>query len=265
MMVRYANGFLQAVSLAPHRHGIQESSGDAKQSLVFQAEVEPLGASLYHVKVGPAHTSRKSPENYLKLDEAVNFIENEAYVILCISVLAVLGYATLFYAMIGYVMLCSSVLCYSMRYHITWDPNTGLLSSVLLHGSKVSVQLRQTFAAYLFERAAPENVSMPGHYVFTATNEAQELGDQVTYRIITGPLVQEIHQIFNNYISQVITLHSDSPFIEFTWTVGPLTELMAEPTKQSFTGCDVISKFDSDLRSEGFYTDSNGWRDVHRT
>ncbi|XP_077497608.1 lysosomal alpha-mannosidase-like [Amblyomma americanum] len=218
----------QAVSLAPHRHGIQESSGDAKQSLVFQAEVDPLGASLYHVKVGPAHTSRKSPENYLQLDEAVNFIENE-------------------------------------RYHITWDPNTGLLSSVLLHGSKVSVQLRQTFAAYLFERAAPENVSMPGHYVFTATNEAQELGDQVTYRIITGPLVQEIHQIFNNYISQVITLHSDSPFIEFTWTVGPLTELMAEPTKQSFTGCDVISKFDSDLRSEGFYADSNGWKDVHRT
>lgn len=218
----------QIVPLAPHRHGIQESSGDARQSLVFQAEIDPLGASLYHVKVGPAHENRQSTENYLELDEAVNFIENE-------------------------------------RYHLTLDQKTGLLSSVLLHGSKVSVKFRQTFAAYLFERAASENASLPGHYVFTATTDAQEMGDQVTYRIVTGPLVQEIHQIFNNYISQVITLHSDSPFIEFTWTVGPLTELMAEPTKLRFTGCDVISKFDSDLRSEGFYTDSNGWRNMHRT
>lgn len=30
-------------------------------------------------------------------------------------------------------------------------------------------------------------------------------------------------------------------------------------------GCDMISQFQSDLVNEGFYTDSNGWRDVHRT
>ncbi|KAL1483952.1 hypothetical protein MTO96_050146, partial [Rhipicephalus appendiculatus] len=80
-----------------------------------------------------------------------------------------------------------------------------------------------------------------------------------------GPVVQEIHQIFNGFISQVIALYKDSPFIEFTWTVGPLTHLLKPSVVQSSTGCDVVSRFDSDLSSEGFYTDGNGWKNMRRT
>nr|XP_054924725.1 lysosomal alpha-mannosidase-like [Dermacentor andersoni] len=176
----------QVVQLVPHRHAIPEVLGNATSSLVFQVTVEPLGASLYHVKREPS--AAQVPKDFLEVDEPANFIENE-------------------------------------RFRIVVNPETGLVSSVVLLRRGLNVQLRQTFGAYLFAAKAPGNMSPPGHYVFSAYREAEDMGDQVTYRIVKGPVVQEIHQIFNGFVSQVIAVHKDSPHIEFTWTVGPLTKL----------------------------------------
>ncbi|XP_065303112.1 lysosomal alpha-mannosidase-like [Dermacentor albipictus] len=153
----------------------------------------------------------------------------------------------------------------AQRFRIIVNPETGLVSNVVLLRRGLNVQLRQTFGAYLFAAKAPGNMSPPGPYVFSAYREAEDMGDQVTYRIVKGPVVQEIHQIFNGFVSQVIAVHKDSPYIEFTWTVGPLTELLTPSIMQSSTGCDVVSRFDTDLGSEGFHTDGNGWRSMRRT
>ncbi|XP_077544779.1 lysosomal alpha-mannosidase-like [Haemaphysalis longicornis] len=216
----------QVVPLAPHRHGIPESTGGSVSSLVFKATAGPLGASVYRVNVAAAEPW-SYPTNFLKLDEPAKYIENE-------------------------------------RYRVEFNQAEGLTASVLLRDTNISVKLRQTFAAYLFERNVQGTMSVPGHYIFSAYSEAQEMGDLVTYRVVKGPLVQEIHQIFTDYVSQVITLYRDSPFIEFTWTVGPLHNLLREST-QDVTGCDVVSRFESDLNSSGFNTDSNGWKNVYRT
>ncbi|XP_049275809.1 lysosomal alpha-mannosidase [Rhipicephalus sanguineus] len=216
----------QVFPLAPHRFAPPEVLGNATSSLVFQVTVEPLGASLYHVKREPP--AYQVLTDFLELDEPASFIENE-------------------------------------RFRVAVNPETGLVSSVVLLRRETTVQLRQTFGAYMFEVKAPGNMSPPGHYTFSAYREAEDLGNQVTYRIVKGPVVQEIHQIFNGFISQVIALHKDSPYIEFTWTVGPLTHLLKPSIVQISTGCDVVSRFDTDLGSEGFHTDGNGWRNMQRT
>ncbi|XP_077497603.1 lysosomal alpha-mannosidase-like [Amblyomma americanum] len=74
-----------------------------------------------------------------------------------------------------------------------------------------------------------------------------------------GRFVQEVHQTFNNFVTQVVTLHRDSDFIEFTWTVGPLPSSASD-----LTGQDVVTRYESDLNSDGFYTDGNGWKNMHR-
>ncbi|XP_077497607.1 lysosomal alpha-mannosidase-like [Amblyomma americanum] len=149
------------------------------------------------------------------------------------------------------------------RYRVELDPDTGLVSAVFLRDGERIVKLRQTFAAYIFKDKYRRQD--PGHYVFTTYTKAEETGQVSQYRTVKGPVVQEIHQVFNEYISQVITLHKGSPFIEFTWTVGPLTKLTDGDSKVHIKGCDVITQFQSDLRSEGFYTDSNGWKNMRRT
>ncbi|XP_049513868.1 lysosomal alpha-mannosidase [Dermacentor silvarum] len=215
----------QVVPLAPHRHKIPERQGMAESSLVFQANVQPLGASIYHVKSGKVTT--KKLRNFLEIHEQDNYIENE-------------------------------------RYRVEIEPGTGLVSTIVLRQPQASVKLHQSFGAYAYGDDSPEQVRSPGHYVFSAYSEARAMGDQVIHRVVKGPVVQEIHQIFNDYISQVISLQKNSPFIEFTWTVGPLTKLMASTGWAKKSGCDVVSQFESNLNSSEFYTDSNGWKNMRR-
>ena len=37
-----------------------------------------------------------------------------------------------------------------------------------------------------------------------------------------GPVVTEVHQKFNDWISQVVRLYNNSNHIEFQWMVGPI-------------------------------------------
>ncbi|KAK8781047.1 hypothetical protein V5799_017612 [Amblyomma americanum] len=143
--------YIEAVPLAPHRHGIPESLGLAKSSLVFQANVEPLGASLYYVKSTQGESSKSA--DFLEIHEEVNFIENEV------------------------TSKCT-------KYRVELDADTGLVSRIVLRQTQTPVELHQSFAAYGFNRYPEGNMSPPGHYVFSAYTPAREMGEQVTYRVV---------------------------------------------------------------------------------
>lgn len=46
--------------------------------------------------------------------------------------------------------------------------------------------------------------------------------DKVTFHTIRGPLVKEIRQRFNDWITQVVRLHRGEEFVEIEWIVGPV-------------------------------------------
>uniref|UniRef100_A0A1W7RA88 Alpha-mannosidase n=1 Tax=Hadrurus spadix TaxID=141984 RepID=A0A1W7RA88_9SCOR len=92
-----------------------------------------------------------------------------------------------------------------------------------------------------------------GAYIFRPNGtDPYPLGDNVTMHIFKGPLVQEIHQIFNSWTTQVIRLYQGEEYIEYEWLVGPIPI-------QDGIGKEVISRFASELNNKKeFYTDSNG-------
>ncbi|XP_025771568.1 lysosomal alpha-mannosidase [Puma concolor] len=66
------------------------------------------------------------------------------------------------------------------------------------------------------------------------------------------PLVQEVHQNFSAWCSQVVRLYRGQRHLELEWTVGPI------PVGDGW-GKEIISRFDTVLETKGlFYTDSNG-------
>ena len=77
--------------------------------------------------------------------------------------------------------------------------------------------------------------------------------DAEKFTIRNGKQFDEIHQVFNSWISQTIRLYKDdTQDIEFNWQVGPIDV-------DDGVGKEVIMKLQSDLKSEAtFYTDSNG-------
>lgn len=136
--------------------------------------------------------------------------------------------------------------------NISFDQN-GLLDS--LHGNGVSMNVKQNF--YMYEAAAGDNEEFThrssGAYIFRPNvTQAQPVATTATIRVINGPVVDEVHQKFSEWISQVIRLYKDENIVEFEWLVGEI------PVSDKI-GREIISRFDTDIRSgDAFYTDSNG-------
>ncbi|KAL3687509.1 hypothetical protein R1sor_013818 [Riccia sorocarpa] len=74
----------------------------------------------------------------------------------------------------------------------------------------------------------------------------------VQLKVIRGPLVEEVHQTFSHWISQVVRLYNDADHAEIEFTIGPI------PINDGL-GKEVVTKLSSNFSSDGeFYTDSNG-------
>ncbi|XP_016942050.3 lysosomal alpha-mannosidase [Drosophila suzukii] len=130
------------------------------------------------------------------------------------------------------------------------DNKTGLLKRVEMNG--VSENISQSYGVY--------RTYDSGAYVFRQYNQGDFViqEDGVEFAVYDGALVKEVHQHFNDYISQVIRIYETKNVVEFEWLVGPV------PVEQDF-GTEVVTTFSSEIASNGvFYTDSNGRELIRR-
>lgn len=100
---------------------------------------------------------------------------------------------------------------------------TGLLQSATLNG--ITLNITQEFLYYNGMNGTNESddEKASGAYIFRPTTEnAVNLTNKVEYNITTGDLVDEVHQTFNSWITQVIRVYKNESYIEFDWLVGPI-------------------------------------------
>lgn len=99
---------------------------------------------------------------------------------------------------------------------------------------------------YVFENRSS------GAYIFRPNNTERIIAQRVKVEIVRGPIVQEVHQIFNDWVSQVIRIYKGQSHVEFEWLVGPI------PVDDNL-GKELVSRFYTTIQSnKTFYTDSNG-------
>lgn len=135
-----------------------------------------------------------------------------------------------------------------------FSSSTGLLEQVKgSHGEEISLQ--QSYCWYNGSDGDTEETrgQASGAYVFRPnTSSCFSLTDNVTTSTVQGSLVQEVHQQFTSWVSQVMRVHKDSDHAEVEFTVGPI------PIDDQL-GKEIVVKLSSDLESDKvFYTDSNG-------
>ncbi|XP_075149649.1 lysosomal alpha-mannosidase II isoform X2 [Haematobia irritans] len=141
---------------------------------------------------------------------------------------------------------------------LTFDTN-GFLSAVDAEG--ISHMISQEFLYY--EGAEGNNRIFrnrsSGAYIFrpkTDTVHTVTVAPEIT--VYRGNLVEEVHQKFNDWISQVVRVYKEKRYAEFEWMVGPI------PVDDK-VGKEIVTRFNSDIKSEGiFYTDSNGREMIKR-
>lgn len=132
------------------------------------------------------------------------------------------------------------------------NPDTGLLTSIQING--VSINVSQNF--YYYNGFVGDNKKFvnrsSGAYIFRPKGPLEKVTDKVDYQVYQGEIVSEVHQSFNDYISQIIRINAIDNYIEFDWVIGPIPS-------QGPNGIEVVTKFTTDLKTNStFYTDSNG-------
>ncbi|CAG9577073.1 unnamed protein product [Danaus chrysippus] len=138
---------------------------------------------------------------------------------------------------------------------ITVDKTTGLLES-FQHADGIKISLSQNFYFY----SQTQQVLQSGAYSFRPEKEKPTpVTDKVTFHTIRGPLVKEIRQRFNDWITQVVRLHRGEEFVEIEWIVGPVpigTDL----------GKEVVTIYQTNISNNDiFYTDSNSRQMIKRS
>ncbi|XP_058821191.1 lysosomal alpha-mannosidase-like isoform X3 [Topomyia yanbarensis] len=134
----------------------------------------------------------------------------------------------------------------------------GFLNMVNINGE--SHWLQQNFLYYegaLGNNQVAENRSS-GAYIFRPNGTEKHVTSSIKLQVYKGDHVQEVHQIFNDWISQVIRVYEDEQHVEFEWMVGPI------PIEDDI-GKEIVTRYQSDIKSNGvFWTDANGREMIKR-
>ncbi|KAJ4433197.1 hypothetical protein ANN_15454, partial [Periplaneta americana] len=137
---------------------------------------------------------------------------------------------------------------------VVLDNSTGLVKSIVQNG--VETSLSQQF--YYYEGIIGDNVGADhrssGAYIFRPKDSQPiPIASAADTKVYKGDIVDEIHQTFSSWLSQVVRIYKEENHVEFEWFVGPI------PVDADGVGKEIISRFSSNLTTEGvFYTDSNG-------
>ncbi|XP_055975225.1 lysosomal alpha-mannosidase [Sorex fumeus] len=188
-----------------------------QQELLFSASVPALGFSVYTVQATDAHPQPPAPHvTARKLWLSTMTIENE------------------------YI-------------RARFDRESGLLVAIENLEKNLELPVQQAF--YWYNASIGNNVSQQasGAYIFRPDSQKPYfVSHWAQTRLVKKVLVQEVHQNFSSWCSQVVRLYPGERYLEFEWTVGPI------PVGDGW-GKEVISRFDTPLKTGGkFYTDSNG-------
>lgn len=135
----------------------------------------------------------------------------------------------------------------------TFDSDTGLLMKIENLEQNISLPVRQGFYWYNASTGDEESPQASGAYIFRPSHRKPlPVSHWAQVTLVKTNLVQEVHQNFSAWCSQVIRLYEGQRHLELEWTVGPI------PVKDDW-GKEVISRFNTPMRTRGqFFTDSNG-------
>ncbi|GAB0091340.1 Alpha-mannosidase [Sergentomyia squamirostris] len=153
----------------------------------------------------------------------------------------------------------SNVVSIGNKYLSVGFDSQGFMSSISLEDGSEH-KLYQNF--FYYEGAVGDNRVFKnrssGAYIFRPNSTERYITNHVQTKVIKGPVVEEVHQTFNDWVSQVVRVYRDYNFVEFEWLITPI------PIEDGY-GKEVVSRFSSDIQSaRTFYTDSNGREMIKR-
>ncbi|KAJ6403836.1 hypothetical protein OIU84_012101 [Salix udensis] len=197
-----------------------ESPHDAlKYWLAFSASLPPLGFNTYIV----SGAKQAGPSSTISLVQTSNESRNETIEV---------GQGSL---------------------KLLYSADEGKLSHYLNSRSLVTSTAGQSYSYYTGNDGTDKDPQASGAYVFRPNSTLPIKPQyQVPLTVMRGPLLDEVHQQLNSWISQVTRVYKGKEHAEVEFTIGPI------PVDDGI-GKEITTQITTTIKSNRtFYTDSNG-------
>ncbi|XP_068656340.1 alpha-mannosidase At3g26720-like [Aristolochia californica] len=136
---------------------------------------------------------------------------------------------------------------------LTYVTDEGKL--IQYHNAKSSVKasLQQSYKYYIGDDGSGADPQASGAYIFRPKGSvAIKPEEKARFTVLRGPILDEVHQRINPWISQVTRVYKGKEHVELEFTVGPIPV-------DDFIGKEVVTQFMTTMMTDKiFYTDSSG-------
>ncbi|KAH8282961.1 hypothetical protein KR054_011171, partial [Drosophila jambulina] len=223
---------------------LQNRPNDTQHELVFKAKVEKLAN--FYIRVLPFPKAQS--HDYFPINQHLNYndkSEDDPTELIVQNSVGEFFYIQVYSINYKYIHFFQLI-------KLVFDTATGGLKAIEMNG--VGENIQQEFGVYKGFQGNNDGAvnRSSGAYIFRPNGDIEMLNGRAQLSFYNGTLVKEVHQHWNDWISQVVRIYEDVNRVEFEWLVGPI------PADDK-VGKEIVTRFTSEISSNGkFYTDSNG-------
>ncbi|OWM67548.1 hypothetical protein CDL15_Pgr028411 [Punica granatum] len=136
---------------------------------------------------------------------------------------------------------------------LVYTADAGKLTQYVNTRNQVRANAEQSYSYYSGNDGTDKDPQASGAYVFRPNMTYPIKSDQkAPLTVIRGPLLDEVHEEINSWISQVTRIYKEKEHAEVEFTIGPI------PIDDGI-GKEVTTKITTAMQTNAtFYTDSNG-------
>lgn len=136
---------------------------------------------------------------------------------------------------------------------LLYSANEGKLTRYVNTRNSVTAFAEQSYGYYSGNDGTDKDPQASGAYVFRPNGTFSiKSENQIPLTVVRGPLLDEVHQQLNSWISQVTRVYKGKEHAEVEFSIGPI------PVNDGI-GKEIITQITTTMRTnKTFYTDSNG-------
>ncbi|KAG4915573.1 hypothetical protein JHK87_053130 [Glycine soja] len=136
---------------------------------------------------------------------------------------------------------------------LLYSENEGRLTHYVNSRTLVTTSVEQSYSYYSGNDGTDKDPQASGAYVFRPNGSFSIKSDhQASFTVLRGPILDEVHQQLNPWVSQITRIFKAKEHAEIEFTVGPI------PVDDDI-GKEIITQFKTTMKTnKTFYTDSNG-------
>ncbi|CAK8542739.1 unnamed protein product [Lathyrus sativus] len=136
---------------------------------------------------------------------------------------------------------------------LLYSANEGKLTHYVNNRNLVTASVGQSYSFYSGNVGDDKDSQASGAYVFRPNGSFPIKSDQqASFTVLRGPILDEVHQQLNPWVSQIVRIYKSKEHAEVEFTIGPI------PVDDG-TGKEIITQFSTTMKTnKTFYTDSNG-------